>query len=326
MAIARSLLAGALGGALLLTSCIGTRPSRGEEGEVEVAWASGVLGCIFGCNADEPMVAGGRAYLMVTNDEELPAFTVESDTPSLMSATRADEESSTVILEASGSGRAKVVFRDAGSGEVFDRFLIYIHDVDRIELQDDELFRDAFTLMVGGDATIYFDLRDTKDHYLQGIGGLTYELSGAITEDQLTLVDAIAEALVDILAGSNNESVAIEALGVGEGAVVASAPSGASRTIPVRVVDAAAITRVEVFGESEPAKVGSPYSLNADAFAGDEEVRSPECAWSIVPADGDVELRPGRSTATLEAAAPTSATVTCTIGGVSGSLEVEFGA
>ena len=156
-----------------------------------------------------------------------------------------------VILEASGSGRAKVVFRDAGSGEVFDRFLIYIHDVDRIELQDDELFHDAFTLMVGGDATIYFDLRDTKDHYLQGIGGVSYSLSGQITADELGLIDALAEAIVNVLAGSNNESVAIEALGVGSGEIVALAPSGATLAVPVTVVGPEAITRVEVFGEGQ---------------------------------------------------------------------------
>lgn len=93
--------------------------------------------------------------------------------------------------------------------------------------------------MVGGEARIYFELRDVKDHYLQGIGGVTYALVGAITEDQLSLVDAIAEAIVNVLTGSNNESLAIEALDVGSGEIVVSAPGGASRTLPVRVVDAA---------------------------------------------------------------------------------------
>ncbi|MCA9660900.1 MAG: hypothetical protein KC486_21335, partial [Myxococcales bacterium] len=283
------------------------------------------LGCIFGCNADEPMVAGGRAYLMVVNDEEIPDFTVESDDPDVMSAMRADEESSTVILESSAAGTAKVVFRDKASGDVFDRFKIYVHDVDRIELNQDDLFDQSFTLMVGGESTIYFDLRDTKDHYLQGIGGVSYSLSGQITADELGLIDAIAEAIVNVLAGSNNESVAIEALGVGSGEIVALAPSGATLAVPVTVVGPEAITRVEVFGEDDPPRIGELYGLNADAFAGAEEVRSPECEWTVAPADGGVTVRSAsRSTISVESEVAASATVTCTIGGVSGSYEVRF--
>lgn len=91
----RTRLAGALTAALALApACIGTHPSRGEEKVVELAWASGLLGCIFGCNADEPMVAHGRAYLMVVNADEIPAFTVESDHPEVMSAARPDDPDS----------------------------------------------------------------------------------------------------------------------------------------------------------------------------------------------------------------------------------------
>lgn len=177
--------------------------------------------------------------------------------------------------------------------------------------------------MVGGEARIYFELRDVKDHYLQGIGGVTYALVGAITEDQLSLVDAIAEAIVNVLTGSNNESLAIEALDVGSGEIVVSAPGGASRTLPVRVVDAAAITRVDVWREDEPPRVGTPYSVHAEAFAGDEPVHAPTCAWTLDP-EGALGLSASGAVATLQAAAPAEATVTCTIGSASAGLLVDF--
>ncbi|MEZ4381026.1 MAG: hypothetical protein R3A79_06740 [Nannocystaceae bacterium] len=319
-------LAGLLAASTLSAGCLGTRPSRGEEGVVELAWAGGVLGCIFGCDADAPMVADGRAYLTVVNADELPDFTVESDAPEVMSATRADPESSTVVLESSAAGRAKVLFRRASSGEVFDRFLIYVHDVDRVELDQDDLYAEAFTIMVGGESTIYFDLRDTKDHDLQGIGGVTYSLSGQITADELDLFDAIGQALVGALLGSNHESVAIEALGVGSGEILVEAASGAALAVPVTVVDEAAVTRVEVSGEEDPPVVGVTYSVHADAFAGAEEVRSPACAWTLDPPDGAVEVRSAtRSAISVVSEVPASAAVTCTIGGVSGRYDVAFG-
>ncbi|MCA9638284.1 MAG: hypothetical protein KC420_19780, partial [Myxococcales bacterium] len=242
---------------------LGTAPSVGEEGEVELAWAGGVLGCLFGCDAADPMVAGGRAYLSVVNDDDLPAFTVESEDPAVVSAAA---EGGSIVLDAAGPGEARIVFRDAQRGEVFDRFTIKVRDVAAIELSDDfHGDEEELAVMVGGDARIHLDLRDAADHHLQGIGGVSYTLSDELSEEEVNLIEAIAEAIAGIFGGLNNEGVAVEAIAVGSGSILVEAPSGAARTIPVRVVDAAAITRVELRGGDEGPTIGEPYNVDAAA-------------------------------------------------------------
>jgi hypothetical protein len=296
----------------------------GELGRAEFAWDEGILGCLFGCDAGEPMATRSVATIIVQNDEELPPFDVSSDDPSAITFTHDGPGDASIRAESHVAGHAKLVLTNASTGEVIDRFRIDVRDVDRIRASDEDLYRDTFTIMVGGERTIYLDLRDADRNELVGVGGVDYTLTGGLAEEHFTLVDAFADLLVSILVGTTQDYVTVEALALGSGALVVSAPSGASLSIPARIVDESAVTAVTLEGEAT-GPVGETINLDARALAGDERVHDPLCAWSIEPAEGPVAIDGEyRDSISLEATSPGSATVTCSVGTASDSRTVRF--
>ncbi len=305
-------------------SCsIGEGVSMGELGVAEFAWDEGMLGCLFGCDAEEPMAARAVANLIIVNDEDLPTFVVSSSNPEVLEFIQDEPGDSYIRAESHAAGKAKIVLSTV-MGDVVDRFEIRVRDVDTIRLSNRELYSERFTLMVGGSRTVNIDLEDTRGNELKGIGGVDYTLYGGITEEQVTLIDAFTDFIVSILVGTVQEYVTVEALAPGLGTISVDAPSGAGLDIPARVVEPADVTRIDLALEEE-ARVGDSATVDARAYAGSERVYSPGCAWEMDPAEGPVTIdSSGRSSITLESATPASATVTCTVGDQSDSLTVTF--
>jgi hypothetical protein len=189
-------------------------------------------------------------------------------------------------------------------------------------------YRTVFTIMLGGAVTMTLDLSDARGRTLKGIGGVDYAFAGGISATELTLASAIVNAIASIFTGTATEYVDLTANALGAGTISITAPSGASLGVPVAIVDESAVERIELCGEFDGTPVANQDSLSiyADAFAaGDEPVHSPECAWSLAPVAGPIAFDSmGRSSVSLSATAPGTATVTCVIGAQSATFDVTF--
>lgn len=300
--------------------------TMGELGKAELAWDRGILGCLFGCNAEEPMATRSTAYLVVLNDEDLDAFTVSSDNPEVLDFSKEGPESSFIKCEAHREGEAKVILTSISSSSVIDRFKVKVRDVAAMKLADPELYEETLTIMVGGSRHVGIELRDDDENRLVGVGGVDYILEGGISEVNVTLVDALADLIVSMLVGSVDEYVDIEALVTGSGNLSILAPSGVFFNIPVAIVDASAVTRVEISYDEEYAEAGnSGLHVDAEAFSGAEPVHSPECEWSLNPPDGPVVADvTGRDWIEIQTPVPATVEVVCTLGSVSGRRTVTF--
>lgn len=305
-------------------SCqIGEGVSLGEMGVAEFAWDEGMLGCLFGCDAEEPMAERAVANIMIVNDEDLPTFVVSSSDEAVLTFVQDEPGDSFIRAESHAPGKAKIVLSTV-AGDVIDRFEIRVRSVDSIRLSNQDLYSERFTLMVGGSRTINIDLEDSRANELKGIGGVDYTLYGGITEEHVTLVDAFADFIISILVGTVQEYVTVEALAPGLGTISVDAPSGAGIDIPAQVVEPEDVTSIDLALEEE-AVVGDSVTVDAYAYTGSERVYSPGCAWEMDPAEGPVTMdSPGRSSITLESSTPASVTVTCTVGTQSDSLTVTF--
>jgi hypothetical protein len=300
--------------------------TMGELGKAEFAWDRGILGCLFGCNAEEPMATRSTAYLVVMNDEEIAAFTVSSDNPEVLDFSSDDPGSSTIKCEAHREGEARVILTDAATSSVIDRFKVKVRDVAAMKLADPDLYEHTLTVMTGGTCTVNVELREDGEKRLVGVGGVDYILEGGISEVNVTLVDAIADLIVSMLVGSVDEYASIEALEPGSGNLSIMAPSGVSYNVPVAVVDASVVTRVDLVYEEAFAESGdTALHIDAEAFAGGEPVHSPECAWSLTPPDGPVVIDySGRDWVQLHTPTPATAEIACTVGSATGSRTVVF--
>jgi hypothetical protein len=298
--------------------------SMGEMGRAEFAWDEGILGCLFGCDAEEAMAARAVTYMSVVNGDELPTFTVSSDDPSVLTFVQDEPGDERIRCESHAAGSARIVLADVVSGGVIDRFRIDVRDVAAIRPSDGELYDETYTIMAGGMDAIYLDLLDGRGRTLVGVGGVDYALEGGLTEEGVTLVGALADLLVSILVGTTREYVTVEAVAAGSGSIVVSAPSGVHFVMPAAIVDASAVGAVSLSSEGAFA-VGEQGHVEARALAGGERVHSPECAWTIEPAGGPVTIdSEGRDYLDLASTAAGSATVTCAVGSASDSIHVSF--
>jgi len=299
--------------------------TMGELGKAEFAWDRGMLGCLFGCNAEEPMATRSLAYLVVLNDEEFGAFTVSSDNPEVADFSKESAESSFIKCEAHREGEAKVILTSASSS-VIDRFKVKVRDVAAMKLSNPDLYVDTLTIMTGGSKQVGIELRDDDDNRLVGVGGVDYILEGDISEANVTIMDALADVIVSMLVGSVDEYVNLEALEPGSGNLSVLAPSGVFFNIPVAIVDAYAVTRVTLSYDEEYAEAGNTgLHVDAEAFAGSEPVHSPECAWSLSPPDGPVYIDyTGRDWVEIQTPVPATAEVACAVGLTTSSRTVTF--
>lgn len=300
--------------------------TMGELGKAEFAWDRGVLGCLFGCNAEEPMATRSMAYLVVLNDEDFGAFNVSSDNPEVADFSKESPENSFIRCEAHREGEAKVILTSATSSSVIDRFKVKVRDVAAMKLSDPEMYVETLTIMTGGSKHVGIELRDDDDKRLVGVGGVDYILEGELSEANVTLMDALADVIVSVLVGSVDEYVDIDALEPGSGNLSVLAPSGVFFNIPVAIVDAGAVTRVALTYDDEFAVAGNDgLHVDAEAFAGSEIVHSPDCEWSLNPPDGPVFIDfSGRDWVEIQTPVPATAEVTCTVGSAAGSRSVTF--
>lgn len=89
------------------------------------------------------------------------------------------------------------------------------------------------------------------------------------------------------------------------------------------VVDASAVDAVTLTPRAQ-LEAGSGMIVDAIAQAGAEPLHSPLCEWSLSPADGPLSIDfTGRDYIQVKAAAVGHATLTCAVGGVIGSVEME---
>jgi hypothetical protein len=306
--------------------CFFEPASTGEEGVIEYAYADGILGCLFGCDAREPMAEGSHALVMILDADELPPFTVASDDPTVALFTRDGAGSSGVHAEALAPGEARIVVRDATSGEVIDRLPMRVRAVDRIEVDSGDL-PGPRTFLEGTRFVIRPTSYDGRGSELVGVGALSYEVTAGLEADDEEApfgLDIIAEAFASLLAGHNQEYAELEATAVGEGRVRITAVSGVTTSVPVRVVSVDEVTRVEVGTDGERDEDGR-LRVEAEVWAGDRAIWGPTCSWSIEPVTGPVTLEStSGGTALLASDGHGSATVTCTVGGASDSLVVTF--
>jgi hypothetical protein len=259
----------------------------------------------------------------VINEEELSPFTVESDAPEIAEMTQVSEGSSTIRIEAHASGRAKLILRDRDSGEVIDRFTISAQPVESIELATDDVYEQRFTIVPGGESTLYLHLSNDGDR-LVGIGGVDFAFSGGITEEQATLVSAIVDTIVAGLAGTSDDYISIETLAVGSGSITATAVGGGTLEIPVAIVEPSDVTTIQMSTRSEP-MLGHSVIIDARSLAGDETVHEAPCAWHMAPSDGPIQVEwEGSTSVQVAASAAGTATIRCTVGNSSQSLEITF--
>lgn len=319
--LAMAALAAAMTMSVGCDGSIGTDASSGELGQATFAWDVGLFGCLFGCDAGAPMAERSVARLHVLNPEQLPAFTAASDDPDIAAMEMVDAD--TIQIEATGTGRTKVVLRDADTGEVVDRFAIDVLSVDEIAPTAEDLYQERFTIAVGGEVQLGISLFHDGERMV-GVGGVDYAFDGGIGEQQVTLVEAIADWVLSGLLGTADEYADLEALALGSGSLTVSAPSGAELEVPVDIVDPSVVTRISLAMRSEPVD-GRSVIVDARAVTGSETVHAAPCVWALSPADGPVLLDWATdTTAQLRTTEDSRATLSCAIADVSGRLAVEF--
>jgi hypothetical protein len=299
---------------------VGEDASQGEKGVAEFGWDRGAFGCTFGCNASEGIPAEAHADLLVLNAADLPEFAVASDSEPIASFELVSP--GRIRVDAHTAGTARVELTDTATGDLIDRFAIHVRDVADIELAIEDLYEEELTIVSGGELRIDLILRDDSGDALIGIGGVTYAASGEVAGAALTLVDAATEAILEALFGAS-EYVRLRASAAGAGEVEVRAVSGVALELPIRIIDADAVTRVIIAPPEQPFRVGSSTTLVASALAGTEPAHSPPCAWTAPETGPIVASLLGRSTITLEATAAGQATVRCAVGDAEASITVD---
>jgi hypothetical protein len=209
---------------------------------------------------------------------------------------------------------------------VIDRFAIEVRDVAKITPADAKLYVHTFTIVAGGEKEVQLKLTSSDGTELKGVGAVDYAFMGGLTQSEVTLVSAIADAIASIFVGTTTEYAKLSAKAVGTGAVQITAPSGASFTLPAAVVDNSAITAVSISeGDLTETTAGSTTTVDIVAMAGDERAWSPKCDWTIDPPMGDVVItNAARDYAAVTSKVVASAKVTCTINGHAATSTVSF--
>ena len=298
-----------------------SEPTPGEMGIASFYWDQGIIGCLFGCGAEEPIAAGASGALQVEGWSAIGPFGVESETPEIATFEH-EADLSYVIVRALAPGTAILVLTDPASGDPIERVRLDVEAVTTL-LPGSATWQSRILLMEGGGMTIWIHELDEAGCPLVGIGAVEYDLEGGISKEEVTLVSAFADWIVSFLLGSIDEYVAVEADAIGEGTLTANAVGGASLELPFAVVDASAVATVTLQA-AEAVAVGNDVAVSAVANdANGERVHSPACDWRFEPADAPVEgIAAGRESWSFRATEPTTITVSCTLGAATGSVEI----
>jgi hypothetical protein len=277
-------------------------PTAGELGLLEFTYDYGAIGCLFGCSANEPIAERSKVEITAYGDVELPPIALASDRPDV--ATFEISDDGDIVAETHAPGEVRLEMRDAESGELLEALALTVKPVGSIASDEGEL-----AIMVGGHTSVPIELLDERGCKLVGAGGIDYVLQGGIGESQVTLIDALAAWLFEpFVGGIVAEQFSLDALALGSGEISMTAPSGASLVLPIAVVDASAVSKITL-----------------SATESGVRVHSPECAWTLLPEGGPVELSSSdRDTAFVTASTPGAATIQCTIGSARGELALNI--
>ncbi len=288
-------------------------PMPGELGRVQFAHDRGALICIFGCGLGEPLAEAAVSRIAVYADEPLPPITVASDAPGVAEFAIVDDR---IEVTTHAPGTARLELRDE-AGALVDAVAVVVKPVTSIETRED------LVVMVGGSTYVGVELKDELGCPVLGVGGVAYELSGGISAQQATLVDAITDFLFGFLDSSADEGFSLDAVSVGAGSLRITAPSGATRDLPVAVVGPESVATITLSPPGEPFERGDSQPITAAAFTADDRViDSPACAWSLTATSGAPTITSeGRDSVYVMAPSTASATITCAIGAAAGSLD-----
>jgi hypothetical protein len=259
--------------------------------------------------------AGAKSRIVPTSAR------AESETPEIATFEHEDGDSY-VVVRALSPGTAALVLRNAASGDVLERVGIDVAAIQTVA-PSYPTWESRVLVMEGGSMTIGIDLLDEAGCRLVGVGAAEYALEGGISEEQVTLVSALADWLVSLLVGSVDEYITAEATALGEGTLTATATGGASLELSFSVVDESSVDSVSLVAP-EGVEVGSAFSVSATATTADgERVHSPACAWTFTPTDAPIEVvSSSRDAWSFQASAPTTFSVGCTVGAAHGEVEV----
>jgi hypothetical protein len=310
------------------TACMSPDPEKeGELGRAEFSWDRGALGCLFGCGgAGEALATGAHADLRVIADAPLPPLDLSTHEPAVVTCSTSDASDDQLLVRCEGHAPGDSALELRDGAELFERFGLRVRDVARIDVRDEDLYRERLTIMAEGEVTVGFELFDAQDDPLVGVGSIEYTLDGELSERNVTLGGIIGDAVGGFLVGSSDESFTIETLEPGAGRFVLDAVGGAHYELPVAIVDETVIARVEL--EPYPGtledglNVGSSTSIDVLGFtSSDEPVHgiTAECTSS-----GAVEVdrtTPGH--VWIDAVASGTSTITCTANGHSDSVDIE---
>jgi len=289
----------------------GGAESVGELGLAEFEWDRGTPECVFDCGAAESLATRSIAYLLVVNQEEVPRFVVSSSDSEIVEFSKESEMSYSILAEAHREGEAQVILYESYSHNVLDRFEVKVRDVAEIVLKEPGLFEERLTTVAGGKKYVFLNLKDRQGNKLFGIGGVDYYLADGFTVEQVTLVSAMHDPLLTYFGGSFSECAFIEVMAFGTGSIAVEAPSGASLSIPVAIVDESVITRLALSSSGDAYRI----TVFANAWNGNEPVYSPDCEWTWDSTGGSVYLVfEGRDYLALEGSSSARANITCTIG------------
>ncbi len=244
---------------LSLAACGGgNNGSLGQKGVATFEWGP----CLFDCGLDKhAMAAGGAAaVLRVTGAGALAK--VESSKPEV--ATFLVSDPKTVNATAGQVGTADLILKDA-SGQEIDRATVTVKPINALPY-DNGWGGDPGPTILANTGVSLHTIGKNGSEVLIGTGAVKFTLTGTLQQDsQIVFGDTIA------FKGT-----------VGTGSVKADCID-AHLTVPVAVVDSAAITSVELSKSSLTFAHDKPESVGVTTKVGDKVVFGAACTWSSSP-------------------------------------------
>ncbi len=286
----------------------GVKGTRGELGHMRVAWAYGLIPCLFGCNAEGTLALGSEARLNIRKPESIEGLTASSPDGSL------DVELSGEVVTITALRMGEGVLEFYRAGELFDRFRWEVSAAQELEMP-------PLRLVEATDAAVKVDLR-SDGVTLLGRGGLevvpTPENDAVFT----TGLNPTSAPLVDLLAASLTNVLVVQAREPGEGILELNAAGGARFTRPVRVVAEMEVDEVQVEVVDSYREEGEGNAqIQATAFVEGEELLTAPCMWTA--SEGAVIESESR-TSEARVSGNGRHTVTCTIGATSASADLQL--
>jgi hypothetical protein len=290
---------------------VGNDPTPGREGRVEFVWGQGLFTCLFGCTADNPMVSMGTAKLAVLGTGGLGPFVIQSADPSVIEVEHV-ESADLLTVFAKSPGDVELQLVSTQSGEVLDALEVKVRDVyEALTYHDLRVYRDS-------DAVIRLELYDDEGCRMVGTGAINYALAGDLSSENLDL-----DPENDIELNDSYEQLAVRGGTPASGGLAVIGP-GLQDELPVRILGPDDVAEIDMSDEIR-VPAGSTSFVYPYAFDdGGDEILGAHCEWTVSPPDSPIEIQDHGDSVELNSDTVTQATVTCTIGSASASMQVIY--